>query len=370
MAELSVPANDFVAQWEEIREDALSAVDRVGRSGWLVLGDEVRAFEEELADWWGVGYAVGVASGLDALEISLRCVGIGPGDRVLTTPLTAFATTLSIIRAGGEPVWVDVDESGGLDFDAARSVLESDSAIRALLPVHLYGHPLDPAALAELAERFGVTVVEDCAQSAGAARAGRPTGATGAVSATSFYPTKNLGAYGDGGAVLTDDAAIAEKARILRDYGQDGRYNHVEIGLNSRLDEIHAAILRSALLPRMEAWGRRREQIAELYREGLRDVPLEPVRPSGGASANHLFPVLAEDGGVEGVVQRLTEAGIRVGRHYPVLCSAQPARDEAGVVAGELVNARHIAEREISLPLHPQLSDAAANYVVEACRAL
>jgi dTDP-3-amino-3,4,6-trideoxy-alpha-D-glucose transaminase len=370
MGEPVVRANDFAAQWEEIRADGLAAVDRVGRSGWLVLGEEVRAFEEELADWWGVAHAVGVASGLDALEIALRCVGVGPGDRVLTTPLTAFATTLSVLRVGAEPVWVDVDSSGGLDLEAAQTALESDPGIRSLLPVHLYGHPLDPGALARLADGFDAVLVEDCAQSAGASRAGRPTGAAGLASATSFYPTKNLGAYGDGGALLTDDGEIAERARVLRDYGQDGRYNHVDVGLNSRLDEIQAALLRTALLPRLDRWLRRRGEIAARYRDGLAGSRLEPVLPGGGSSAHHLFPVVLADGSVAEAAERLTEMGVHAGRHYPVLCPDQPACAGVGVSVGDLGNARQIAERELSLPLHPQLADAEVDRVLAACRAL
>lgn len=288
----AVAANDFARQWRDIRDDALVAVDRVGESGWLVLGEEVREFERELASWWGLGHAVGVASGLDALEIGLRCAGIGPGDRVLTTPLTAFATTLAIVRAGAEPVWCDVEESGGLDFAQADKVLRGDQTIKALLPVHLYGHPLDPVALRRLAEEHGVAVIEDCAQSVGASRDGAPTGAAGIVAATSFYPTKNLGALGDGGALLTDDAEVAESARTLRDYGQTGRYQHTALGLNSRLDELHAAVLRSALLPRLDAYMERRREVAVRYEEALAGTSLEPIAPNAGRSARHLFPVL------------------------------------------------------------------------------
>lgn len=369
MSRPAVPANDFPAQWDEIRADGMAAMDRVGRSGWLVLGQEVSGFELELADWWGLKHAVGVASGLDALEIGLRCAGVRPGDRVVTTPLTAFATTLAILRTGAEPVWIDVDASGGMDLAAAAAALERDSGIRAVVPVHLYGHPLDPDALRGLAERFEVVVIEDCAQSAGAKRDGLPTGAAGVVAATSFYPTKNLGAYGDGGAVLTADPAIAERARILRDYGQDGRFNHVEPGLNSRLDELHAAILRSAMLPRLDGWLERREEVATRYREALDGPGLRPVSAAAGKSANHLFPVIVE-GDVDQALEQLAKAGIGVGRHYPVLCSDQPACRGTGTVLGDLPNARRIAAQEISLPLHPQLTDAEVDLVIAACAAL
>jgi dTDP-4-amino-4,6-dideoxygalactose transaminase len=364
----TVLANDFVAQWDDMREDALAAVDRVGRSGWLVLGDEVAEFEREIAAWWGIDHAVGVASGLDAIEIALRCAGIGSRDRVLTTPLTAFATTLAILRAGAVPVWSDVDETGSLDLEIADRVLAADDSIRALVPVHLYGHPLDPKALRELGERHGIVVIEDCAQSAGATRDGAPTGKAGLVAATSLYPTKNLGAMGDGGVLLTGDGELAERARSLRNYGQAERYRHVEAGLNSRLDELHAAMLRSAQLPRLDRWLRRRAEVAERYEQALSSsAVLRAVRPSGGTSANHLFAVEALDGEPERHADALRAAGVAVGRHYPLLCPDQPACAGVGQTAGELTVARQLAERELSLPLHPYLSDAHVERVIDAC---
>lgn len=363
-----IAANDFARQWRDIRTDALAAVDRVGESGWLVLGEEVRGFEEELAAWWGLPFAVGVASGLDALEIGLRCAGVQPGERVLTTPLTAFATTLAIVRAGGEPVWCDVDESGGLDLDRAETALRSDPSIGALLPVHLYGHPLDLGELRRLADEHGAALVEDCAQSAGAERDGAPTGSVGSVAGTSFYPTKNLGALGDGGALLTADEELAEHARSLRDYGQRGRFEHVEPGLNSRLDELHAAVLRSALLPRLDGFLARRREIAGRYEEGLAGTGLRLIGPTGGRSAHHLFPVEVVEGDPAEIAERLRDAGVHVGRHYPFLCPEQPAVAGVGETVGPLDNARRLAERELSLPLHPYLEDGEVEAVIAACR--
>jgi dTDP-3-amino-3,4,6-trideoxy-alpha-D-glucose transaminase len=365
-----VAANDFARQWLQIGPDALAAVQRVGASGWLVLGDELRSFEEQLAAWWGVPHAVGVGSGLDALEIALRCAGVRPADRVLTTPLTAFATTLAILRAGAEPVWCDVDDSGGMDLEAAAAALAADPAISAVLPVHLYGHPLAPSGLEALAAEHGVAVVEDCAQSAGARREDRPTATAGAVAATSLYPTKNLGALGDGGAVLTADDALAARARTLRDYGQDRRYHHVEQGLNSRLDEVQAAMLRSALLPRLDGWLARRAEIAARYTEALEGGALRPVLAGGGRSANHLYAVEVVDGDPAERAGRLQDAGIAVGRHYPVLCPDQPACGATGRVAGTLATARRIAARELSLPIHPHLSDREVDHIIDACLSL
>lgn len=363
-------ATDFARQWEQIGADALAAVERVGRSGRLVLGEEVAGFEAEIARWWGVSHAVGVASGLDALEIALRCADIGPGDGVLTTPLTAFATTLAILRAGATPVWCDVDDSGAMDLAAAAAALRSDGAIRAVLPVHLYGHPMSPSALETLAAEHDVVVIEDCAQSAGALRDGRPTGTAGRTAATSLYPTKNLGAMGDGGVVLTDDEAVAERARTLRNYGQERRDHHVEQGLNSRLDELHAAILRSAHLPRLDAWLQRRASIAQRYVEALEGSVLAPVRPAGGQSANHLFAVEVTSGDAMQQARDFAAAGVAVGRHYPVLCCDQPACRGTGVVIGDLPTARRIAAAELSLPVHPHLTDDEVDHVVATCRKL
>jgi dTDP-3-amino-3,4,6-trideoxy-alpha-D-glucose transaminase len=362
-----IPANDFARQWQDIREDAMDAVDRVGRSGWLILGEEVRALERELADWWGIPHAVGVASGLDALEIAVRCADLPDGARVITSPLTAFATTLAIIRAGAEPVWCDVDQAGGLDLDHVAATLRSDRSIRAVMPVHLYGHPLDPSGLERLAAEHGVVVIEDCAQSLGAERDGRPTGLAGIAAGTSLYPTKNLGAMGDGGVLLTHDEDLAERAKILRDYGQKGRYEHVEVGLNSRLDELHAAILRSALLPRLDHWLLRRAEIASRYTDALGDCALQPIVACGGRSAHHLFPVEVVDGPAAPIAERLVARGVIVGRHYPFVCPDQPAARGVGIVIGSLPVARRLAERELSLPIHPYLEDDKVELVIDAC---
>ncbi len=366
---VTVLANDFARQWQEIRDDAMQAVDRVGRSGWLVLGQEVHEFEQALSAWWGVPYAVGVASGLDALEIALRCAGVEAGARVITTPLTAFATTLAIVRAGMVPLWCDVEESGGLDLNQVDAALRTDESICAVMPVHLYGHPLDPSDLEALAVQHDIVVIEDCAQSLGAQRDGRPTALAGIAAGTSLYPTKNLGAMGDGGVLLTADPAVAERAKRLRDYGQRSRYEHVVLGLNSRLDELQAAILRSALLPRLDKWLERRSEIAARYVEALSDIPLRPILPAEGDSAHHLFPVELSDGRErERVAEHVAEHGVGVGRHYPFICPEQPAVQGLGTTIGSLPVARRLAERELSLPIHPHLNDAEVELVIEAYR--
>lgn len=364
-----VAANDFTRQWKDVRDDCMAAVDRVGASGWLILGEEVERFEREIADWWGLPYAIGVASGLDAIEIALRCAGVKPGNRILTTPLSAFATTLAIVRAGAVPLWCDVDESGCMDLREAERALAADPRIHGIVPVHLYGHPLDPTGLETLARNHEVVVVEDCAQSAGASRDGRPTGSAGVAAATSFYPTKNLGAMGDGGLVLTADEELARRAREMRNYGQRKRYEHVTLGLNSRLDELHAAILRSAHLPRLDGWLQRRRSIAERYDEALADTALRRIHPSGGSSAHHLYAVEVMSGSPGAVAEGLAERGVSVGRHYPIIAPEQPSARGLGETIGDLPTARRIAEREISLPIHPYLTDREVEHVVAACQA-
>jgi dTDP-4-amino-4,6-dideoxygalactose transaminase len=360
---------DFKRQWDSIRERALAAIDRVGESGWLILGAEVAAFERELAAVSGVEHAVGCANGLDAIEIALRANGIGAGDCVLTTPLSAFATALAIIRAGAEPVFVDVDASGLLDVELAEQALGADSTIRAVVPVHLFGHAMDAGRLEATAASRGVVVIEDCAQAIGARSHGRAVGSIGMAAATSFYPTKNLGALGDGGAVLTRDAGVAERARGLRDYGQSAKYVHDQLGLNSRLDELHAAVLRDALLPELAAGTARRIEIAERYRREIRtDGLVLPPSPEGSESVWHLFPVLTR-GAREPFRSHLTGRGIGSAVHYPVLMPDQKALREAfpNAIRRELPMAHRFAEREVSLPLHPYLSDDEVSRVIAAC---
>jgi dTDP-4-amino-4,6-dideoxygalactose transaminase len=361
--------NDFRAQWARMRLATLDAVDRVGRSGWWILGAEVAAFEEALSTYWGLPYAVGCASGLDALEIGLRASGLEAGDEVLTTPLSAFATTLAVIRAGGVPVFVDVDASGQLDLQLAEQALGSGDPIRFLVPVHLFGHAMEAPRLEALRDRFGVCIVEDCAQAIGARSGNLPVGSVGDVAATSFYPTKNLGALGDGGAVLTSSKRLASLARALRDYGQSGKYEHRYLGLNSRLDELQAAVLRDALLPGLADSTDRRRAIAERYRQGIRHAALRiPPLPADSESVWHLFPVLV-DGGREDFEEHLRGLGVSSGRHYPSLIPDQEAMKEGPAfrVLTPLPRAHEFAEREVSLPIQPHLDDAAVSRVIEAC---
>lgn len=360
-----IELTDFERQWVDIGDAALDAARRVGESGRYVLGSEVEAFERALADAVGAHHAVGCASGLDAIEIALRATGAKPGDRVLTTPLSAFATTLAILRAECVAVFADVDDSGLLDLGRCESIV-AGGGIRFVLPVHLFGHALDLDRLADLRARHGVVVIEDFAQAIGASFRGRRAGTVGDASALSLYPTKNLGALGDGGVLVTDDAAIRDRARSLRDYGQTAKYVHDHRGLNSRLDEMQAAILRRASLPHLATWTARRREIAGAFLRGIANPRVRPVPPpDGSASVWHLFPVLVDDR--EAFRRHLEAGGVRSGVHYPRLITEQKALGGHGAreIVGELCNAARFAASEVSLPIHPYLTPAEVERIVE-----
>lgn len=347
----------------------MAAVDRVGASGSYILGREVVAFEGKLAQFWGVSHAIGVANGMDAIEIGLRALDLGPGQKVLTTPFSAFATTLAILRAGGVPVFVDVDDNGNIDLEQCREVLSRERSIRFFVPVHLYGNPLDLEKLAALRQDFDLVIVEDCAQAIGAKHGGQNVGTVGQAAATSFYPTKNLGAFGDGGALLTNDHRVAGRARALRNYGQSDLYLHDELGLNSRLDELHAAVLSDALLPNQNRWTEARRQIAARYLSELQ--PIRAIKPAPSAEPVwHLFPIFVEPTVRDIVRERLLGGGVASGVHYPRLIPDQPAMQlsVSYEVAIEPSNARRLASSELSLPIHPFLEENEVQIVITSCR--
>jgi dTDP-3-amino-3,4,6-trideoxy-alpha-D-glucose transaminase len=359
---------DFRSAWSSFEARYLQAVTRVGKSGWLILGAEVEAFEKELATFWGLPFAVGVANGLDALEIAFRALGAKAGDRFLTTPLSAYATTLAILRVGGVPVFADVDDSGLIDLDSAAKVLASEGPCRFFVPVHLYGHAMSLEALTAFSAKHGLTLIEDCAQAIGATSKGRPVGSASVACATSFYPTKNLGAFGDGGALLTTSTTVRDAARALRDYGQTDKYVHDIVGLNSRLDELQAALLRSVQLPELAAQTRRRVAIAERYLAGLKHPRVHVVpTPRDSGSVWHLFPLIV-DGDREAFRAHLKAQGVATALHYPHLIPDQKATHAAGFTfkRGQFPNATRFAEHEVSIPIHPFLSDDDCQRVVDA----
>lgn len=366
-----IPLNDFKRQWKDTGSEVLDAVRSVGESGWYILGERVAKFERSLAAWWGIPHAVGVASGLDAIEISLRALGCRPGDHVLTSPISAFATPLAIIKAGAIPVFADCDSGGLIDLDACRKILQDRPDIRFFVPVHLYGHSLDLDELRSLRDDFDLRIVEDCAQSIGAKHRGTPTGCVGQFAATSFYPTKNLGALGDGGAVLTQTEEGADTIRRLRDYGQSSKYRHDIIGYNSRLDEIQAAILDAVYLPRLAGWTESRRRVAGAYLNGISGPSLTvPKPPAESESCWHLFPVLVDAARKSEAVQWLRDRGVGVGEHYPLPLIDQnalaPFRD---CIPFDCPRSREFCSRELSLPIHAYMAATDSAAVIEACNA-
>jgi dTDP-4-amino-4,6-dideoxygalactose transaminase len=360
--------NDFQRQWDDVRADVLAAVETVGSSGRYILGSEVNAFEKVLAGQWKLRHAVGVGSGLDAIEISLKALGCTRGDPVLTTPLSAFATTLAIVKLGAVPVFADCDDCGLIDLEQCREILRARPEIRYFVPVHLYGHSLDLAALRSIRDEFSPCIVEDCAQSILATYGETAAGSIGQMAATSFYPTKNLGAMGDGGAILTGSEDLAARARCLRDYGQVSKYDHAEIGYNSRLDELQAAILRRALLPRLNRWTEQRRAVAAHYIEGIRNKGIQLMGPAREShSCWHLFPVRVEPERKRDFLSWLKSRGVTAGEHYPKVIPDQVAIRSVAHEVWDCSRARRIARSQVSLPVHPYLKEEEIGRVIDVC---
>ena len=340
---------DIADQHAGIRAELAAAFERVVRSGWFILGDEVAAFEKEFAAWVGVQHCLGVASGTDALTLALRALQIGPGDEVVTVSHTAVATVAAIALTGATPVLVDIDgQSYTMDPAAAEAAITART--KAIVPVHIYGQMADMDALMNIAQRHGLAVVEDCAQAHGAMYRGRAAGSIGAAAAFSFYPTKNLGALGDGGAVVTNDAALAERVRLLRQYGWQERYVSNVAGMNSRLDELQAALLR-VKLPHLRGWNATRRAHAKRYGELLRGVTV-PQEIAGRSHVYHLY--VARVARRDAVLAQLRARGIGCAIHYPRAVHQQPAYRALTPPDGLPVTERAVAEI-ISLPIYPEL---------------
>jgi dTDP-4-amino-4,6-dideoxygalactose transaminase len=343
--------------------DVRRAIDRVIDRGWFVLGPEVSAFEEEFAAAAGAAHAVGVGTGTDAIALILRALGIGAGDEVITSPLSAAYSALAIMMAGARPVFADVDPERAT-IDPGRIAALVGPRTRAILPVHLYGQPADMAAIERIAARHQLAIVEDCCQAHLASSDGRAVGTIGVAGAFSFYPTKNLGALGDGGAVVTNDAALAGRIRRLRNGGQTDRYHHLEPGINSRLDEMQAAVLR-ARLPRLQAWTERRRALAARYRAALAGAPVVPLPERDHGHVYHLFVVTS--GERDALQAHLAARGIETLIHYPVSIPRQPAL--AGEQPGDCPVAARLCGGILSLPLHPALRDGEIDDIAAAVHA-
>ncbi len=359
--------NDFRAEPAGLIQQEIAAVEKVIKSGWYILGNEVENFESAWANRCGVNYAIGVGNGMDAIEIGLRALNIGPGNEVITTPMTAFATVLAIIRAGATPVLADIDpETALLDPVSVERCLSSRT--RAALLVHLYGQVRNMDTWVALCKHADIHLLEDCAQSHVASWGNKVAGAFGAWGAYSFYPTKNLGTLGDGGAIVTKSEETANQAKILRNYGQSQRYHHSELGLNSRLDEIHAAIL-TARLGWFDSFTARRKEIAKAYFDGIKNplirLMAEPI--DSESHVYHLFVILCNER--DRLSNYLREHGVDNLVHYPIPVQHQPPckniqRDPKG-----LIHAEAHAARCLSIPCHPQMTDEDVCKVIKVINA-
>lgn len=354
--------NDFQAEPSELRASMINAVQRVFESGWYVLGQEVKTFEKKWADLCGVSHGIGVGNGMDAIEIILRSLGIGPGDEVITTPMTAFATVLAILRAGATPVLADIEpETALLSRESVYRCITKKT--KAVVLVHLYGHVRNMDQWQKFCQDEKIELIEDCAQSHLASYQGGVAGAFGVAGAYSFYPTKNLGTAGDGGMVVTNDESLAERAMQIRNYGQSIRYYHPMIGMNSRLDEIHAAML-SARLSWLHEFTSRRIEIANIYRSQIKNQYVtqlaEPLELQ--SHVYHLYVIQSPRR--DALMQHLQGHNIQSLIHYPVpIHQQEPCKEFRCDPEGLRFSEQH-AKECLSIPCHPQMSNSDVEQVV------
>jgi dTDP-4-amino-4,6-dideoxygalactose transaminase len=360
-----VPYADLKGQYAALREEILVALDRVGSKAAFILGEEVQEFEREFAAYCGVQHCVAVNSGTSALHLALLAAGVQAGDEVVTTPNTFIATAEAISYTGAKPVFVDIDPCTA-NIDAGQIAAAITPRTRAILPVHLYGLAAEMDPIMEIAAEHQLAVIEDACQAHGARYHGKRVGSIGTASAFSFYPSKNLGAYGEGGALTTNDDALAARARTLRSHGESRRYFHDVVGYNYRMEGFQGAILR-VKLPRLEQWNARRKALAGIYRRTLDGARVELQQ--GGASServDHLFVVYVTDR--DGVRARLEERGVQTGIYYPLPIHLQKAYQSLGYQHGDLPQVERACERVISMPLYPEMSDEQAAYAARTLR--
>jgi dTDP-4-amino-4,6-dideoxygalactose transaminase len=349
---MKIPFVDLQAEYIALKTELDAAASRVLASGWYILGQEVRAFEQEFAAYLGVAHAIGVASGTDAVLLACRALEIGPGDEVITVAHTAVATVAAIALSGARPVLVDIEpQTYTMDVGQIEAVITPRT--KAIMPVHLYGHPAEMDTILAIAQRHNLLVIEDCAQAHGARYKGRMVGSMGNAAAFSFYPTKNLGAIGDGGAVATNNPAVAERLTMLRQYGWQQRYISDIAGYNSRLDELQAAFLR-VKLRHLDAFNAARRRLASLYQEHLAGLPLTlPTSQPECESVFHLYVIQTDQR--DTLQHHLATQEIGTAIQYPVPVHSQPAYHHLGYGPGSLPVTERICGRILSLPMHPHL---------------
>ncbi|MGA1988093.1 MAG: DegT/DnrJ/EryC1/StrS family aminotransferase [Candidatus Sulfotelmatobacter sp.] len=365
MANIKVPYLDLKAQYQSIKPEIDAALARVLESCQFVLGPEVAAFEQEFAAYCGTAECIALNSGTSALHLALLAAGIGPGDEVITVPFTFVASVAAVVYTGARPVLVDID-SRSFNMDPFAIEAAITPRTKAILPVHLYGQPADMAPIMEIAKRHGLVVIEDAAQAHGAKYKGRPVGSIGDMACFSFYPGKNLGAYGEGGAVTTSNPDYARTIRMLRDWGQDRKYHHLLHGYNYRMEGFQGAILR-VKLRHLERWTEARRSVVEQYNNLLADSGVEtPTEMPWARHVYHVYTLRADER--DGLQTALQAEGIQTGIHYPVPVHLQPAYADLGYGRGAFPRSEKAAEQVLSLPLYPELSSQAIAEVAAAVK--
>lgn len=360
-----IPILDLKEQYQALREQMLRAVEDVMEGGAFINGPNVKALEGEVAAYLGAGHGVALNSGTDALHLALRALDIGPGDEVITTPFTFVATTEAIGIVGAKPVFVDIDPAT-YNMDPALIEAAITPRTKAILPIHLYGCPAPMDAIMAIARKHNLYVVEDCAQAIGATIGGKFVGTIGDFGAFSFFPSKNLGAYGDGGMLLTNDSELADRARSLRAHGGRVKYYHEELGVNSRLDEMQAAILR-VKLPHLEKWIENRRKVAQRYNEAFAPLGLQlPADPANGRHVYHQYTIRVEDR--DRLQKELQAAGVQTMVYYPVPLHLQKVHAMFGQGEGSFPHSERAAKEVLSLPMFPELRPEVQDKVIEAVR--
>jgi dTDP-4-amino-4,6-dideoxygalactose transaminase len=367
---MNIPLVDLKAQYLSIKDEIDLAIQKTIDSTQFVLGPETTSFERDMADYLGVGYGVGVASGTDALHLALLACGIGPGDEVITTPFTFVATAETVQRCGATPVFVDIN-ADIFNIDTSKIEPKITKKTKAILPVHLFGQAADMDDIRNLAQKYGLKVVEDCAQSFGARYKGKKTGCLGDASCLSFFPSKILGAYGDGGMVMTGEKNIADMVEILRNHGSKDKYIHILHGFNSRLDSIQAAILR-VKLKHIDDWIKRRREQAELYATLLKEVPDVKV-PYVDANNYHVFNyytlrVTGKKINRDGLQNYLNSKGVATAIYYPLSLHLQEVYRSLNLKAGDYPQSEMVQKEVISLPIYPELEDEQIRYIAGQIR--
>ena len=375
---MHIPFLDLKTQYQQIKDDVLPMVEEAMANGMFIGGPQLEAFEQEFADFCNTQYCVGLNSGTDALRFALMAAGVGPGGSVITVPNTFIATTEAISQTGAQPVFVDVlPDTCNMDPAKLEAFLDNphvpntvDPAPRpkAIIPVHLYGQPADMDSILDLAKKHGLQVIEDACQAHGAVYKGNTAGSMGLAGCFSFYPGKNLGAFGEGGAMATNDKKLADQVKMIRDHGQSKKYFHDMEGYNGRLDAIQAGVLRIKLR-KLAAWNKARQDNAKYYDSLLADIPEVEITPEAefATSVYHLYVIKVENR--DGLQAYLGDKGVATGLHYPMPLHLQKAYAHIGYQKGDFPVTENVAERLLSLPMFPELTRAQMDYVVDGIKA-